>query len=134
MAQNKRKLGMADKFRRYILYISGVALLIASSANIYLNYISYKDALFDRLSTLASFITLNSTDALMAGDVATVDKLLSSLESEKAIRGAFIYTADWQKFASYSVDEEVEEESEEWIKETTLTDEASLSTRKMKWI
>lgn len=102
MAQNKRKLGMADKFRRYILYISGVALLIASSANIYLNYISYKDALFDRLSTLASFITLNSTDALMAGDVATVDKLLSSLESEKAIRGAFIYTADWQKFASYS--------------------------------
>ncbi len=92
---------IAQKLRRIILLISGIALAIASASYVGLEIFSYRKALVERISVLADFIGVNSTAALSFDTPKTAQKLLQSLETEAAVIGAILYRDDWRKFASY---------------------------------
>jgi signal transduction histidine kinase/DNA-binding response OmpR family regulator/HPt (histidine-containing phosphotransfer) domain-containing protein len=101
-------INIAQKLRRIILLISGIALLIASLSYVALEVFSYRNALVERISVLANFISTNSTAALSFDDPKTAQKLLESLKDEAAINGAILYQDNWQKFTSYALNSEIE--------------------------
>ena len=103
-----RDIRIAQKLRRIIILISGIALLIASVSYVSLEIYSYRKALVERISVLADFISTNSTAALSFDDRKTAQILLQSLEAEASVNSAVLYQYDWQEFASYTLNPDIE--------------------------
>ncbi len=106
-------ISIAQKLRRIILLISGIALVVASASFVALEVVSYRKELVERISVLADFIGTNSTAALSFDDKSTANKLLRSLEFEAAVHGAILFQRNWQKFASYPIKPEIKAKFEQ---------------------
>ncbi len=118
-------ISIAQKLRRIILLISGIALIIASLAYVAIEIISYRKTLVEHISVLADVIGTNSTAALAFDDPKTAQKLLSSLQTEAAISMAAIYQMDDKVFAAYSISREqpksIAAEDLDWLRAAVLS-------------
>ncbi|MFT6858658.1 MAG: diguanylate cyclase (GGDEF)-like protein [Gammaproteobacteria bacterium] len=93
---------IAQKLRRAMVTISALALIIASTGFITLEYFSYKEALNQRIQVLSEFIATNSTAALSFDDEVTAKQLLNSLSAEKSIEKAILIRRDASLFTLYN--------------------------------
>ncbi len=96
------KNGIANKLRRMILLVTGIALVLASAVYLTLEYFSYRQSLVERAGVLADFIATNSSAALTFDDRETARRLLDSLRSEPSVRYAALYLADGRLLARYA--------------------------------
>ena len=85
-----------------ITLTSTVALLLASSAFIYYESLTFRSSAKENLSSLADILAYNSTAALTFNDPAVARDLLNCLSSEPQIMQAVIYNKNAQLFARYT--------------------------------
>ena len=123
-----QNLAIAQKIRYTIMLVSGIALLIAVTSYVAVEFVSSRKALVERIEVLADFISINSTAALSFDDEKTAHKLLKSLKAEAAVTKAVIYLNDWQTFTSYTLADRatasVDPEDLAWFKSLYLFDQA----------
>ena len=123
-----KNLAIAQKIRYTIMLVSGIALLIAITSYVAVEFVSSRKALVERIEVLADFISINSTAALSFDDEKTAHKLLQSLKAEAAVTKAVIYLNDWQTFTSYTLADRatasVDPEDLAWFKSLYLFDQA----------
>ncbi|HEU5352241.1 MAG TPA: ATP-binding protein [Terracidiphilus sp.] len=83
------------------MLVSGVALLIACSAFIGYDVVTFRTATLQNLSIRSQIIGSNSVSALMFNDPESAQKTLSALSADPHILSVVIYTLDGRPFASY---------------------------------
>jgi signal transduction protein with GAF and PtsI domain len=79
-----------------------VALLLASSAFIYYELLTFRSSAKENLSSLGDILSYNSTAALTFNDPAVARDLLNCLSSEPHMLQAIIYNKNAQLFARYT--------------------------------
>ncbi|MGH9757094.1 MAG: CHASE sensor domain-containing protein, partial [Candidatus Acidiferrales bacterium] len=84
------------------MLVSGAALLLACSAFIGYDMVTFRIAMFRDLSTQAQIIGSNSVSALLFNDPQSAENTLSALKASPEILSASIYTPNGKLFASYS--------------------------------
>jgi signal transduction histidine kinase/DNA-binding response OmpR family regulator len=87
------------------MLVSGTALLLACTAFIAYDMVTFQANTFRNLSTQAQIIGSNTTSALLFNDPQSAEKTLSALRASPEILSAGIYTPDGQPFAAYSRDQ-----------------------------
>ncbi|HTD86217.1 MAG TPA: CHASE sensor domain-containing protein [Candidatus Binatia bacterium] len=97
-----RNLSIKRKQMLIITLTSTVALLLASSAFIYYELITFRSSAKENLSSLADILSYNSTAALTFNDSSVARDLLNCLSSEPHIMQAVIYNKNAQLFARYT--------------------------------
>jgi len=122
----KRRMGnLARRLRRIILIVTGVSLLAASLLYIGYEFFSYRNALAERVSSMARIIATNATAALSFEDTGTASQLLESLALEPGVSAAVLYLPDGKPFASFYRDrrvrQEVESSDRDWLKQLPQT-------------
>ncbi len=126
----KRRMGnLARRLRRIILIVTGVSLLAASLLYIGYEFFSYRNALAERVASMARIIATNATAALSFEDPGTASQLLESLTLEPGISAAVLYLPDGKPFASFYRDrwarQEVESNDRDWLKRLPQTQDAT---------
>ena len=84
------------------MLVSGTALLLACTAFIGYDKLTFRDAMVRNLSTQAQIVGSNSVSALQFNDPQSGENTLSALKAAHNILSAGIYTPDGRLFASYS--------------------------------
>lgn len=84
------------------MLVSGAALLLACSAFIGYDMVTFRIAMFRDLSTQAQIIGSNTVSALLFNDPQSAENTLSALKASPEILSASIYTPNGKLFASYS--------------------------------
>src|ERR1700704_2956507 len=84
------------------MLVSGAALLLACTAFIGYDKLTFRDAMVRNLSTEAQIIGSNSVSALLFNDPQSGENTLSALKAAHNVLSAGIYTPDGRLFASYS--------------------------------
>ena len=93
---------ITDKIRFMILSVSCAALIVFALGYAMNDAYSYRNALLDRISSLAHILASNSAASLGFEDVTTANELLASLSSEADINAAVLYNVQRRPFASFS--------------------------------
>lgn len=88
------------KLRRMILVATGISLLLASSAYVVINVLSYRHAMVEHFQAVADLIGTNSSASLTFDDRKTATELLKATDAEKDVAEARIYTATGELFAN----------------------------------
>lgn len=96
-----RNLSIKRKQMLIITLTSTVALLLASSAFIYYEMVTFRSTAKENLSSLADILSYNSTAALTFNDPSVARDLLNCLSGEPHIVQAVIYNKNAQLFARY---------------------------------
>ncbi len=116
---NAKNLIIAHKLRRMILLTCGIALLVASTAFLALEFINYRQNLVEKSEVLADFIATNSSAALSFNDNRIAEQLLESLQSEVSVETATLYLPDGSVFAHYHRNKPatlaIDRESQAWL-------------------
>ncbi len=99
---NTFNLSIAQKLKRMILMTSGLVLLVSSAAYLAIEFITYRQILFERAEVLADFVATNSVAALSFDDEKTARQLLASLQSDPSVQSARLFQKNGVKFAEYS--------------------------------
>ena len=86
------------------MLVSSAALLLACTAFIAYDRITFREAKVLNLSTQAQIIGSNSISALLFNDQQSAENTLTALKAAHNILSAGIYTPDGRLFASYSRD------------------------------
>jgi signal transduction histidine kinase/DNA-binding response OmpR family regulator len=86
------------------MLVSSAALLLACTAFIAYDRVTFREAKVLNLSTQAQIIGSNSISALLFNDAQSAENTLSALKAAHNILSAGIYTPDGRLFASYSRD------------------------------
>jgi signal transduction histidine kinase/DNA-binding response OmpR family regulator len=84
------------------MLVCGIALLLACSAFIGYDLVTFRAARINNLSMQAQILASNTMSALVFDDPDAAGKTLSALKADPRILSATIYTADRQPFASYA--------------------------------
>lgn len=88
------------------LLVSGTALLLACTAFIAYDMVTFRAAMYQSLSTQAQIIGSNTVSALLFNDQQSAENTLSALKASPEILSACIYTPDGRPFATYSRSQE----------------------------
>lgn len=99
-----KRLSIRQKQMVIVMATSSVALLLACGAFVIYEVISFRDAMSDSLSSLASIIGNNCTAALSYNDPGTAREVLNTLDKEPHILAACVYDKEGFIFQSYSRD------------------------------
>jgi signal transduction histidine kinase/DNA-binding response OmpR family regulator len=86
------------------MLVSSVALLLACTAFLAYDRVTFRESKVLNLSTQAQIIGSNSISALLFNDPQSAGNTLSALKAAPHVLSAGIYTADGRLFASYSRD------------------------------
>src|SRR6267378_1566109 len=86
------------------MLVSGVALLLACTAFIAFDMITFRQAMVRNLSAQAQIVGSNSVSALLFNDPQSAENTLLALKPAHNILYAQVYLPDGQPFASYSRD------------------------------
>jgi signal transduction histidine kinase/DNA-binding response OmpR family regulator len=97
-----RNLSIQNKLRAIILLTSGSVLLLASTAFIVDEWISFRHSIIEELSTMADVIGTHSRAALAFKDQKAAQETLSALRAKPQIIAAQIYTKGGSFFARYA--------------------------------
>ncbi|OQW94703.1 MAG: hypothetical protein BWK79_04950 [Beggiatoa sp. IS2] len=96
-----RNLSIKDKLRVVIVSMSGLMLLIASSALITQDLVNFHRNMISELFMLVDLIGINSTPALISKNNYQVEEDLKSLKANRHIVLTRIFSAEGEIFASY---------------------------------
>src|SRR6185436_4837946 len=96
-----RNLSIKRKQMLIITLTSTVALLMASSAFIYYELLTFRHTVKDNLSSLGDILSYNSSASLTFNDPAVAKDLLNCLASESQMIQAVVYNKNGQQFARY---------------------------------
>lgn len=96
-----RHLAIKDKLRVVIVSVSGLVLLIASSALITQDLVNFRNNMVAELMMLVDLIGINSTSALISKNNLRVEEDLKSLTANRHIVLTRIFSEDGEIFASY---------------------------------
>ena len=96
-----RDLSVRTKLTAIILVSSYLALLLATSALVFYEAVTFRDRQLEELDTLAKVIASNSTVALAFGDQTAAVEILSALRARSNIVAASIHNSENQQFAFY---------------------------------
>ena len=96
-----RDLSVKTKLTAIILASSYLALLLATSALVFYEAMTFRDRQLEELDTLAKVIASNSTAALAFGDQTAAVEILSALRARSNIVAASIHTRENRQFAYY---------------------------------
>jgi len=86
------------------MLVSSAALLLACTAFIAYDMVTFRETMVRNLSTQAQIIGSNTASALLFNDPPSAENTLSALKAAHNILSAGIYTPDGRLFASYSRD------------------------------
>src|SRR5882672_11493785 len=86
------------------MLVSGCALLIAGVTFAAYDFLTFRDAMVQSLSTEADIVATNSKSALLFNDPGAAEQTLAGLQASPGIVLAQIYASDGRLFASYSRD------------------------------
>jgi signal transduction histidine kinase/DNA-binding response OmpR family regulator len=86
------------------MLVSGTALLLACTAFIAYDMVTFQANVFRNLSTQTQIIGSNTASALLFNDKQSAENTLSALRASPEILSASIYTPDGRPFATYSRD------------------------------
>jgi len=106
------KLSIAKKMARSNFFASGMALVLATTAFLSYDFLSFRRTIVETLSGYADIIGINSSSALLFDDKKAATETLGSLSVRPDILEAVIYDADGRKFAVYHVPAAQEQPSE----------------------
>ncbi len=98
---NFRDYSINRKLTWLSLLASGTALLLACSAFVTYELITFRGAMVGSLSTQAQIVGSNSVSALQFADQRSAEETLAALRAEPHIISAGIYTLDGRLFAGY---------------------------------
>src|SRR5437016_2705439 len=87
------------------MLVSGTALLLACTAFIIYDIVTFRANMFQNLSTQAQIIGSNTASALLFNDQKSAENTLAALRASPEILSACIYTPDGLPFATYSRDQ-----------------------------
>lgn len=93
---------IARKLTWMNLLVSGTALLLACSAFIGYDWVTFRQNTVRNLSVQAEIIGANCVTALVFNDSQSAGNTLSALKASPNILSAHIYTLDGRLFAAYS--------------------------------
>ncbi|HEV8132321.1 MAG TPA: response regulator [Acidobacteriota bacterium] len=96
-----RDLSIRRKLTLIIMFTSSVALLLACTAFIVLDLISFRQSMVANLSSLAESIGINSSAALAFNVRGSGSDILTSLRAQPHVVSAYIFAADGSLFATY---------------------------------
>ncbi len=96
-----KDLSIKSKIIWIILFISGMTLLLASSAFIAKDFFTYRQAIVNNLDSLTEVIGMNSSGALVFNDPYTARNNLESLKTISYVISACIYDKQNRPFAGY---------------------------------
>ncbi len=96
-----RELSIKRKLTLIIMFTSSVALLLACTAFIIFDLISFRRSMVANLSSLAESIGINSSAALAFNVQGSGSDILTSLRAQPQVVSAYIFAADGGLFASY---------------------------------
>lgn len=96
-----RNLSIKRKQLMIITLTSTVALLLASSAFIYYELITFRNTVKESLSSIGDILSYSSTAALTFNDPSVARDLLTCLASEPNVIRAILYNRNGQVFARY---------------------------------
>ncbi len=86
------------------MLVSGAALLLACTAFIAYDMVTFRANMFRNLSTQTQIIGANTASALLFNDPQSAENTLSALRASPEILSASIYSPDGRLFAAYSRD------------------------------
>jgi signal transduction histidine kinase/DNA-binding response OmpR family regulator len=101
---NRTDNSISRKLTWMNLLVSGAALLLACSAFIAYDMLTFRASMVRNLSTQAQIISSNSVSALLFNDPQSAENTLSALKAAHNVLSAGIYSTDGKLFASYSRD------------------------------
>ncbi len=93
---------IAEKLRRMILISSGLVLFFSSLAYLVIEFVSYRQSLYERATVLSEFVATNSVASLTFNDNKIARQLLDSLRSDPSVDVAVLFTEDNRKMAKFS--------------------------------
>lgn len=96
-----KEYSIAQRLTWMNMLVSGVALLMACSAFIGYDVMTFRTVTLRNLSIRSQVIGSNSVSALIFNDPESAVKTLSALKADPHVLSAVIYTLDGQPFASY---------------------------------
>jgi hypothetical protein len=96
-----KEYSIAQRLTWMNMLVSGVALLMACSAFIGYDVMTFRTVTLRDLSIRSQVIGSNSVSALIFNDPESAVKTLSALKADPHVLSAVIYTLDGQPFASY---------------------------------
>jgi signal transduction histidine kinase/CheY-like chemotaxis protein len=86
------------------MLVSAAALLMACTAFVAYDKVTFRETMLRNLSTQAQIIGSNAVSALVFNDSQSAENTLAALKASPGILSAAIYTPDARMFASYSRD------------------------------
>jgi signal transduction histidine kinase/CheY-like chemotaxis protein len=95
---------ITTKLTRMNMLVSGAALVLACTAFIAYDLVSFRDSMVHNLSIQAQVVGSNSVSALLFGDPHSAENTLAALNVAPNIVSATIYTINGQPFATYRRD------------------------------
>ena len=102
-----------------ILFVSLVAVVVATSGYVLIEYRLFRDTLVQQMTALAEIVAETSRAAVAFDDAGTADVMLQSLRAEGAINSAQLYRANGTRLASYDAGgrdfEREDAEDGEWL-------------------
>ena len=118
-----KKMGITRKLRQMILVSSGIVLLVSSMAYLLIEFISYRQSLFERAGVLAEFMATNSVASLTFDDDKIAKQLLDSLRSDPSVDKAVLFKENRKKIAEFSrntneLDKLKPDELKQWLLQT----------------
>lgn len=99
-----RDIPIQKKLRRIILLITGIILLVTSTAFFAYEFYSFRETIKQKLSTLGKVIATNSTAALAFDDNQAAYEILLALRAEPHITAASLYDEKGKLFSQYPKD------------------------------
>ena len=96
-----RNLSIRWKLVLIIGLVSNVTVLLACATLVVFDWNASRDAMVERMTTLAGVVGNNSVASLEFGDARTAREILAELETEPNIKTAAIYGADRRVLAFY---------------------------------
>src|SRR5580658_3740548 len=104
MALEFKNHSVSQKLTWMNMLVSGAALLLACTAFIAYDMVTFRETMVRNLSTQAQIIGSNTVAALAFNDPQSAENTLSALKAAHNILSAGIYSKDGVLFASYSRD------------------------------
>ena len=95
---------ITTKLTRMNMLVSGAALVLACTAFIAYDLVSFRDSMVHNLSIQAQVVGSNSVSALLFSDPHSAENTLAALNVAPNIVSATIYTINGQPFATYRRD------------------------------
>ncbi|PLX97186.1 MAG: hypothetical protein C0621_00695 [Desulfuromonas sp.] len=123
LEQTPRLVTVKQRLALILLCVVGGALLLASAAFFIVEYVSFHRALVETTFPLAETIGINSRPALGLRNNHQANQILATLKGNSTIRGAYLFDANDQPFASFQPFRSFSESQEDLLPETLLTEQ-----------